>query len=116
MGKYETLKLDIDANGVARPEEAQRYSLIHQVVPGDQLNAAVDAEINLALSCAPGAVTMTKQLVQYVLSHDVADNLIYTVDRLADFWETEEAREGMQSFFEKRKPAWHRQSGRLATE
>jgi len=47
--------------------------------------------------------------VQYVLSHDVADNLIYTVDRLADFWETEEAREGMQSFFEKRKPAWHRQ-------
>lgn len=90
------------------PDEAQRYGLIHQVVPGDQLNDAVDAEIDLALSCAPGAVTMTKQLVQYVLSHDVADNLIYTVDRLADFWETEEAREGMQSFFEKRKPAWHR--------
>jgi methylglutaconyl-CoA hydratase len=91
------------------PDEAQRYGLVHQVVPGDQLDAAVDAEIDLALSCAPGAVTMTKQLVQYVLSHDVADNLIYTVDRLADFWETEEAREGMQSFFEKRKPAWHRQ-------
>lgn len=90
------------------PDEAQRYGLIHQVVPGDQLDDAVDAEIDLALSCAPGAVTMTKQLVQYVLSHDVADNLIYTVDRLADFWETEEAREGMQSFFEKRKPAWHR--------
>ena len=88
--------------------EAQRYGLVHEVVPADQLDAAVNAEIDLALSCAPGAVTMTKKLVQYVLNHDTADNLIYTVDRLADFWETEEAREGMQSFFEKRQPAWRR--------
>ncbi len=88
--------------------EAQRYGLVHEVVPADQLNAAVNAEIDLVLSCAPGAVTMTKKLVEYVLRHDSADNLIYTVDRLADFWETEEAREGMQSFFDKRKPAWRR--------
>jgi methylglutaconyl-CoA hydratase len=46
--------------------------------------------------------------VQFVLAHDPADNLIYTVDRLADFWETEEAREGLKSFFEKRAPAWRR--------
>jgi methylglutaconyl-CoA hydratase len=51
---------------------------------------------------------MTKKLVQFVLAHDSADNLIYTVDRLADFWETEEAREGLKSFFEKRAPAWRR--------
>lgn len=88
--------------------EAQRYGLVHEVVPADRLDAAINAEIDLALSCAPGAVAMTKKLVQYVLGHDSADNLIYTVDRLADFWETEEAREGMQSFFEKRKPAWRR--------
>ena len=88
--------------------EAQRYGLVHEVVPADQLDAAVNAEIDLALSCAPGAVTMTKKLVQYVMSHDTADNLMYTVDRLAEFWVTEEAREGMQSFFDKRKPTWRR--------
>lgn len=88
--------------------QAQRFGLVHEVVPADQLDEAVNAEIDLALSCAPGAVTMTKQLVQYVLAHDTPDNLIYTVDRLADFWETDEAHEGMQSFFDKRKPAWHR--------
>ncbi len=88
--------------------EAQRYGLVHEVVSADQLDTAVNAEIDLALSCAPGAVTMTKKLVQYVMAHDTADNLIYTVDRLADFWETEEAREGMQSFFDKRKPTWRR--------
>jgi methylglutaconyl-CoA hydratase len=43
-----------------------------------------------------------------VLAHDMADNLIYTVDRLADFWETDEAREGLTSFYEKRAPAWRR--------
>jgi methylglutaconyl-CoA hydratase len=59
---------------------------------------------------------MTKRLVHYVLRHDEADNLIYTVDRLADFWETEEAREGMQSFFDRRKPAWHRKPAQARRE
>ncbi len=88
--------------------EAQRLGLVHEVVPADMLDEAIDAELDLALSCAPGAVAMTKRLAQYVLRHNEADNLIYTVDRLADFWETEEAKEGMQSFFDKRKPSWNR--------
>ncbi len=95
----------------ARPmtaTEARRLGLVHEVVAVDQLDEAINAELDLALSCAPGAVAMTKRLAQYVLRHNEADNLIYTVDRLADFWETEEAKEGMQSFFDKRKPSWHR--------
>ena len=88
--------------------EAQRYGLVHEVVSVAELDTAVNAEIDLALACAPGAVQMTKKLVQFVLAHDPADNLIYTVDRLADFWETEEASEGLKSFFEKRAPAWRR--------
>jgi methylglutaconyl-CoA hydratase len=96
-------------NGRPMPAaEARRLGLVHEVVPAAGLDAAVAAELELVLACAPGAVSTTKRLVHYVLRHDEADNLIYTVDRLADFWETEEAREGMQSFFEKRKPAWHR--------
>tara|TARA_R110000822_G_scaffold32743_12_gene93824 strand:- start:6184 stop:6987 length:804 start_codon:yes stop_codon:yes gene_type:complete len=95
----------------ARPmtaTEARRLGLVHEVVPADKLDEAINAELDQALSCAPGAVAMTKRLAQYVLGHNEADNLIYTVDRLADFWETEEAKEGMQSFFDKRKPSWHR--------
>lgn len=92
-------------------DEAMRYGLVSEVVPEDRLDEAVAAEIDLVLQCAPGAVAMTKKLVDYVLRHDYPDNLVYTVDRLADFWETEEAREGMASFFERRKPAWHRSSG-----
>lgn len=88
--------------------EARRLGLAHEVVPANKLDETTNAELDLALSCAPGAVAMTKRLAQYVLRHNEADNLIYTVDRLADFWETEEAREGMQGFFDKRKPSWHR--------
>ncbi len=88
--------------------EACRLGLVHEVVASTDLDAAIGKELDLALSCGPGAVAMTKRLAQYVLRHSEADNLIYTVDRLADFWETDEAQEGMQSFFEKRKPAWQR--------
>ncbi|MBI5720902.1 MAG: enoyl-CoA hydratase/isomerase family protein [Rubrivivax sp.] len=91
--------------------EAQRYGLVHEVVAAADLDAAVNAEIDLALSCAPGAVQTTKKLVHFVLGHDPADNLIYTVDRLADFWETDEAREGLSSFFDKRAPSWHPKRG-----
>lgn len=92
-------------------EQALRYGLIHEVATPEKLDEAVDQEINQILSCAPGAIATTKKLVDFVLRHSHADNLIYTVDRLADFWETAEAQEGMQSFFEKRKPAWHKTHG-----
>jgi len=85
MTHFETIRLDIDAAGVARLTLAR-----------------TDA------ACAPGAVQTTKKLVQFVPAHDSADNPIYTVDRLADFWKTEEAHEGLKSFFEKRAPAWRR--------
>lgn len=87
-------------------DEAMRYGLVSEAVAPDRLDAAVGAEIDLVLACAPGAVAVTKKLFEYVLRHGPADNLTYTVDRLADFWETDEAKEGMQSFFEKRKPRW----------
>ncbi len=39
-------------------------------------------------------------------THDLATNMVYTADRLADAWETEEGLEGIAAFFGKRLPAW----------
>ena len=55
---------------------------------------------------APGAVADTKALVAYVGSHDLETNMIYTADRLADAWETEEGIEGINSFLNKGIPSW----------
>jgi len=41
-----------------------------------------------------------------VASHDLETNMIYTADRLADAWETEEGIEGINSFINKDIPSW----------
>ena len=86
--------------------EAQRLGLLSEVVAPDQLDAAVERELADLLQCAPGAVAATKKLVAYVRTHDLPTNMIYTADKLADAWETEEGREGIATFFGKRPPAW----------
>ena len=48
----------------------------------------------------------TKKLVAYVHAHDLGTNMIYTADKLADAWETEEGRDGIAAFFGKRLPSW----------
>jgi methylglutaconyl-CoA hydratase len=91
---------------VMSAEEAARMGLVTEAVEPAELDDKVEAEIRSILRCAPGAVAATKRLVDYVLRHDDATNRVYTADRLADAWETEEGKEGIRAFLEKRAPSW----------
>lgn len=87
-------------------EEARDLGLLAKIVPADQLAGAVDEEIRPYLSCAPGAVASAKALVRD-LGPTIDDSVINrTIRGLVARWETEEAKEGIGAFFEKRKPAW----------
>lgn len=89
--------------------EAVDLGLLAKAVPADQLADAVEAEVLPYLSCAPGAVASAKQLVRD-LGPKVDDAAIdMTIQALVDRWETDEAREGIGAFFDKRKPAWNSQ-------
>ena len=88
--------------------EAVGYGLLHRAVPAEELDAAVEEEVRLVLSCGPAALATIKKLLAYVSTHQQADNFVYTVDRVADMWDSPEAREGIASFLEKRKPSWAR--------
>lgn len=88
--------------------EARRLGLVSEVVPTAELDAAVERELADLLQCAPGAVAATKKLVTYVDSHDLPTSMIYGADKLADAWETDEGREGIEAFFAKRSPAWRK--------
>ena len=86
---------------------AKQLGLLDVVVDSEEaLDAAVEAEINHVLKCAPGAVAGSKALIQFVGSHDGTANFDYTVNALADAWESEEIKEGIGAFLEKRKPKW----------
>jgi methylglutaconyl-CoA hydratase len=86
--------------------EAREYGLLDKVVEPDELDEAVEREIRDLLKCAPGAVAATKRLIAHVAYRDFRDSAVYTADRLADAWETEEGQEGIAAFLEKRKAAW----------
>lgn len=86
--------------------EAVAIGLLDRAVAVQDLEAAVQEEIDLVLQCAPGAVGKIKRLIDFVDRHEFDDNCMYTVERIADMWDDAEATEGLASFADKRKPAW----------
>jgi methylglutaconyl-CoA hydratase len=87
--------------------EAKSIGLLTDVVSKDELDAAIEKEVRMILKCAPGAIASTKKLIDFVDTHTAADNRIYTAANLADAWETEEGKEGIDAFLNKRKASWN---------
>ena len=86
--------------------EAVELGLLAKAVPAQDLASAVEAEVAPYLSCAPGAVAAAKKLTRD-LGPRLDDAVIdMTIQALVERWEGEEAREGIEAFFAKRKPAW----------
>ena len=87
--------------------EAKTIGLLTEVVNVTELDSAIEKEVRMILKCAPGAIASTKKLIDYVDTHTAADNRIYTAANLADAWETEEGKEGIDAFLNKRKASWN---------
>jgi methylglutaconyl-CoA hydratase len=93
----------------ARPfdaTEAETLGLIARVVNDADLDAAVEAEVVPYLSAAPGAVAAAKSLARALGSRIDADVIDDSIRRLADIWESDEARIGIRAFLGKQSPPW----------
>ncbi|MBX2806620.1 MAG: crotonase/enoyl-CoA hydratase family protein [Hyphomicrobiales bacterium] len=86
--------------------EAREIGLIAEAAPVDQLDVVAEKYVLPYLSVAPGAVGSSKKLARF-LGPRIDDEVIEaTIKQLADRWETEEAREGIEAFLAKRPPRW----------
>jgi methylglutaconyl-CoA hydratase len=84
-------------------EQARAIGLVGSVVAADDLDSAVEAEASEFLAASPQAAASAKALVRS-LGAPITDEVIEdVVRRLADSWETPEARQGITNFFEMRK-------------
>ncbi len=87
-------------------DEAERLGIVSRVIPADQMEAAVEAEVTPYLAVAPGAVGRAKRLARSLGPKIDAEVIEDTIRNLADAWESEEARRGVMAFLEKRDPGW----------
>ena len=85
-------------------DEAAAIGMVSEVQPDAELQGAVARHIEQTLACAPGAIADAKRLFRRFAAAEVAT--ADTIAALADRWETDEARQGINAFFAKAKPPW----------
>jgi methylglutaconyl-CoA hydratase len=89
-------------------ERVLRAGLVTQVVPADALDAAVQAFTEQLRAGGPDAVASTKELLRRVPVMDREAAFAWTAEKSAALFSSEEAREGMTAFLQKRQPTWLR--------
>lgn len=86
--------------------DAVRLGLLARAVPEQELDGAVDAEVQPYLTTAPGAVARAKALARSLGPKIDDQTIAKTIQALADAWETNEARLGIAAFLGRTTPPW----------
>ncbi len=86
--------------------EAARSGLLNAAVPVDQLDATVGRYAGSLLKGSPAALAGCKRLVRKVPGMDLETAFAFTSELSAQYFASEEAREGIRAFVEKRPPRW----------
>jgi methylglutaconyl-CoA hydratase len=88
-------------------DKAMQLGLVDEVVEIDQLTIAVEEMIGTLLKNSPRAMRQAKKLAFDVAYQDINEQLLSdTSERIASIRVSDEGQEGLNSFFEKRKPFW----------
>lgn len=87
-------------------EKAAEIGLVHDVCPLEDLDAKTDEHLNLLQSSGPQAVKAAKNLIQTWSQLQKDEFRKYTVELIADLRASQEGKEGIRAFLEKRKPVW----------
>ncbi len=87
-------------------QEAARIGLVTYSVPGDIFDRTVEDVVTDLLAGEPAALAATKALMYAVPRLDAADAFDQMAELSESFFRSEQAREGITAFFEKRPASW----------
>jgi methylglutaconyl-CoA hydratase len=88
-------------------DTALALGLVHEVVPADQLDTRLEEMVGILLKNGPAAMAASKDLIRRVAAGPIDDAMVEdTAVRIADIRATDEGREGVQAFLEKRGADW----------
>jgi crotonobetainyl-CoA hydratase len=86
--------------------EALTLGIVNEVVPRAALDDAVDRWLQHILACAPLSVRAIKQVVRLTPHLSASEAQATRLPALVEALVSEDSREGVQAFVEKRKPNW----------
>ncbi len=87
--------------------QAKQMGLLHEVVKPEQLDETVEKLLQEILKGSPAAQTAAKKLVADVAFKPLNENLIReTAQRITDIRASDEGKEGLNAFLQKRTPGW----------
>ena len=87
-------------------QQALEWGLVNRVAPPDQLERVTRELVERILSCAPTAVRAQKELINRWRQTDLRAAIEYGINTFATCFATDEPREAMTAFLEKRPPKW----------
>jgi len=86
---------------------AKAMGMVHELVPAADLDATVGRIAQAFVDCAPNALAEAKKLLRRVIGESITPQLIaHTAGVIARARASDEAREGIAAFREKRKAKW----------
>jgi len=105
VGKVIAMEMIIN-NRTLSAHEALQHGLVNRVVPvSDYLNEALKLADEIA-SRAPLAVRAAKKMVNAAYESSLKNGLAEERQTFYELFDTEDQKEGMKAFVEKRKPNW----------
>lgn len=87
-------------------DHAREIGLVNRVVPPDELENETQKIITAVLENAPAALASTKGLIEELWSSSVQEDVETALRHHMKARESDEAKEGIAAFLEKRSPHW----------
>ena len=86
--------------------EGEEMGLITRALPAEQLDDAVNETLTAIAGKAPVAIRLGKQALARAQDMSLNEGLDHLCEQLGKVVETEDAREGLTAFLQKRPPVW----------
>ena len=105
VGKAIAMEMILN-NRTLQAQEAYQFGLVNRVVP---VETYLDEALKLAeeiASRAPLAVRAAKKMINQVYEESLSDGLAEEKQEFYNLFSSQDQKEGMQAFIEKRKPEW----------
>ncbi len=97
--------------------EAFRIGLVHDLAPPEELDSRINEMLGALMQTSSNAVAEAKRLVRDMSARPIDEALIAdTAERIAAIRTSEDGREGVRAFLEKRKSRWVAEYEALAAQ